>query len=95
MVKVALQAKKVPDPCSKTVHLRELLKNKCEFKWTADHEQEWASLKITLTTEPVLTFFDPSKQIKISTDSSKDDIGAVLLQATGKDYATHRLKKSA
>ena len=67
------------------MNLRELLKNKCEFKWTADHEQEWASLKITLTTEPLLTFVDPSKQIKISTDISNDSIGAVLLQATGKD----------
>ena len=34
------------------------------------HEKEWAMLKTTLTTEPVLTFFDPSKKIKISTGSS-------------------------
>lgn len=33
-----------------------------------------------------MTFFDPSKQIKVSTDSSTDGIGAVLKQADGKDW---------
>ena len=76
----------IPNSSSNTVHLRELLRDKCEFKWTADHEEEWARFKTTLTKEPVLTFFDPSKKIIISTDSSKDGIGAVLLQATGEDW---------
>lgn len=76
----------IPNLSSKTVHLRELLRDRCEFKWTSAHEAEWSRLKTTLTTEPVLTFFDPSKKIKISTDSSKDGIGAVLLQASGEDW---------
>jgi hypothetical protein len=63
----------IPNSSPKTVHLRELLRE-CEIKWTADHEEEWARLKTTLTTEPVLRFFDPSKKIKISTLSSKDGI---------------------
>lgn len=33
------------------------------------------------TTALVLTFFDPTQRIKVSTDASKDRIGAVLLQA--------------
>ncbi len=51
----------IPNLSSKTVCLRELLRDKGEFKWTADHEQEWGRLKTLLTSEPVLTFFDPSK----------------------------------
>ena len=76
----------IPNLSSKTVHLRQLLHDKCEFKWTGDHEQEWTRMKTTLTTEPVLMFFDPSRETKISTDSSKNGIGAVLLQSDGENW---------
>ena len=33
-----------------------------------------------LSNEPVLKFYDPEKEIKISSDSSKSGLGAVLLQ---------------
>lgn len=35
----------IPNLSSKTVYLRELLCDKCEFRWRADHEQEWGRLK--------------------------------------------------
>ena len=37
-------------------------------------------LKEILTTEPVLQYYDPGKQIRISSDASQNGIGAVLLQ---------------
>lgn len=40
----------------------------------------------TLTTAPVLTFFDPTKRIMVSTNASKNGIGAVLLQAAGEHW---------
>lgn len=43
-------------------------------------------LKETVTTEPVLTLFDHSKGTNISTDSSKDGLGAVLLQMNGDQW---------
>ncbi|KAF7643186.1 hypothetical protein LDENG_00243940 [Lucifuga dentata] len=67
----------IPNLSSKTVHLRQLLHDKCEFKWSDDHEEEWARLKNTLTTEPVLTFFDPSKRTKISRLIGKQDWSCV------------------
>ncbi|XP_048054388.1 uncharacterized protein K02A2.6-like [Megalobrama amblycephala] len=76
----------IPNLSSKTVYMRELLHDKCEFKWTNNHEQEWGRLKTLLTTEPVLTFFEPSRRTKISTDASKDGLGAVLLQEEGKHW---------
>ncbi|KAI7814577.1 hypothetical protein IRJ41_021834 [Triplophysa rosa] len=76
----------IPNLSSKTVYMREMLQNKTEFKWTDNHESEWDRLKTLLTTEPVLTFFDPTKRIKISTDASKDGLGAVLLQAEGENW---------
>ncbi|CAI5638743.1 unnamed protein product [Oreochromis niloticus] len=73
----------IPSLAAKTVYLRQLLHNSCEFRWNTELENEWQQLKKTLTTEPVLAYFDPKRKTKVSTDASKAGIGAVLLQAYG------------
>lgn len=89
----------IPNLTAKTSCIRELLHRDCEFKWTVKHEHEWQQLKNTLTTAPVLSFYDHTKRIKLSTDASKDGIGAVLLQAEGEHwkpvaYASRAMTKS-
>lgn len=65
----------------KTVAIRGLMQKDRGFEWTDRHNKEWQKLKETLTRELVLTFFDPTRRTKISTDASKDGLGTVLLQA--------------
>lgn len=64
----------------KTEPLRSLLKKENEFIWDEDKEKAFVDLKETLTTNPVLQFFDINKQSVISVDSSKSGVGACLLQ---------------
>ncbi|XP_065325868.1 protein NLRC3-like [Pelmatolapia mariae] len=73
----------IPSLAARTVHLRQLLHNGCKFRWSKELENEWQRLKKTLTTGPVLAYFDPKRKTKVSTDASQAGIGAVLLQAYG------------
>lgn len=75
-----------PNLSVRTSALRELLHDSTEFKWTQRNEQEWKALKTTLTTVPVLAYYDPTKKLKVSTDASKDGLGAVLRQAEGESW---------
>ncbi|KAE8276916.1 Retrovirus-related Pol polyprotein [Larimichthys crocea] len=76
----------IPNLSAKTSALRELLRDSTEFKWTTRNEREWNALKEALTKSPVLAYYDPAKRQKISTDASKDGLGAVLLQAEGDSW---------
>ena len=59
----------IPNLSAKTVTIRGLLQKDRGFEWTDRHNKEWEKLKETLTREPVLTFFDPSRKTKNSKKS--------------------------
>ncbi|XP_057292617.1 uncharacterized protein K02A2.6-like [Hydractinia symbiolongicarpus] len=54
----------------KTTPLRELVKKDVKFTWTYRHEQAFQMLKSELTSNTVLTFFDPRKPITLWVDAS-------------------------
>ena len=77
---VNYMAKFVPNLTVMTIAQRQLLleKNDCQCK--AEQAKEWQSIKDFFTTEPLLKFYDPARRSKLSSDASKDGLGAVLLQ---------------
>ena len=76
----------IPNLSTKITSLRHLLNKDTEWGWTQTHQTEFDEIKQCLIKEPVLQFFDPSKEIKLSTDASKSGIGAVLLQKVDNDW---------
>lgn len=70
----------IPEYAEVTTPLRKLLHN--DILWSFDKPQIEAveKLKQTITSLPILKFYDPSKEIKITTDASKHGLGAVLQQ---------------
>lgn len=63
----------------KTANLRMLLSKNTIWNWTDKHDMEFKNLKDAITQCPVLTYYDPNKDIALSVDSSKDSMGAVIL----------------
>ncbi|XP_038055804.1 uncharacterized protein K02A2.6-like [Patiria miniata] len=57
-----------------------------EWSWNACHDKAFGKLKQLLTEAPVLTYFNPEKELVIHTDASDRGIGAALLQ-NGKPLA--------
>ncbi|KAK9730165.1 RNase H-like domain found in reverse transcriptase [Popillia japonica] len=64
----------------KTSNLRLLLRKNISFHWSDSHQKEFDLLKDTITKAPVLKYFDRKSPLTLSVDSSKNAVGAVILQ---------------
>jgi hypothetical protein len=73
-------AKWIPDLSTVTNPLRQLLIEKNEWQWGPEHDKAWEDLKKLISSPPVLQFYDPKKPIKLSSDASKNGLGAVIMQ---------------
>lgn len=62
--------------------LTKLLKKDAEWVWGTTEEQAFHSLKSKLTSDSVLSIFDPSKENILYTDASRDGIAGILVQVT-------------
>lgn len=50
------------------------------FRWTPKCQRSFEQLKYLLTTMPVLSIADPSKEYVVCTDANKEGVGGVLMQ---------------
>ena len=63
---------------AKPVH--HLTEKTAKFKWSVQCLEAFAELKLCLTTVPILSLPDFTKQFILDTDASESSIGAVLSQ---------------
>ena len=77
-----------------------LLHKDVPYKWTADHQANFETLKVLLTKAPVLKPPDWDKEFAVHVDASETAIGSILTQCTEEGYhypiyyASRRLTKA-
>lgn len=75
--------------------LRNLLHADYVWQWCSEHQQAFENIKETLTTTPVLAYYDVNKSVKLSVDASSKSMGICLMQNDQPvAYATRAFNKS-
>ena len=77
---VQYMARFVPNLAHDLNPLRALTQKNVPFVWSSECEEAFRTVKKKLTDAPILTYFDPDKELVLQVDSSKDGLGAVLMQ---------------
>ena len=70
--------KYIPDYATVTAPLRDLTKKDAHFKWEAVHQHAFEKLKHSLTSVPLMAYFDTQKDTVITVDASPVGISAIL-----------------
>ena len=79
---------KIADPLNK---LLVNTNDKAKITMTVETKQAQKELIEAVTSEPALTVFDSSKELKVVTDASKEGLGAILMQM-GEDKKWHTVE---
>ncbi|XP_061127410.1 uncharacterized protein K02A2.6-like [Syngnathus typhle] len=66
--------------------LRDLLSKKNQWVWSHAQQNAFDQLKNELASTPVLTLYDPNKDLKMSADASSYGLGAVLFQKESEEW---------
>ena len=73
-------AKFLPSLSTTLEPIRALTRKDAVWNWSTECENAFREVKEKLTITPILAYFNPEHELVLQTDSSKDGLGAVLLQ---------------
>lgn len=60
--------------------LRRLEDKDVEWYWDENHQKAFEEVKQLITSHPVLSYYDVTKEVTLQCDASQSGIGAALLQ---------------
>ena len=60
--------------------LRKHTRKNTDFVWSPEWEQSFQEVKQKQTSAPILIYYDPTKELVLQVENSKDGVGAVLMQ---------------
>ena len=88
-------AKFLPRLADQMEPIRRLTRQHTDFEWAEEQEKALEAVKRSVTTAPVLSYYDPKAELELQCDASKKGLGAALLQR-GKPiaYATRTLMET-
>ena len=70
----------IPKYSTLTEPLRKLVRGDTKFKWTNDQETAFGNIQNVLTSDKVMSFFDPNKESEVHVDASPVRLAAILSQ---------------
>ena len=71
-------AKFAPSLSEITKPMRDILKEDFTFMWDKPQQDAFDKVKLMISNTPVLTFFDPKKELILEVDASKHGLGAAI-----------------
>ena len=77
---IQYMAKFLPNLAEDLEPIRKLTHKEVVWEWSKECKEAFQVIKKKLTSAPILSYYDPDKELTIQVDSSKDGIGAALIQ---------------
>ena len=63
-----------------TAPLRRLTEKNAHFSWTEECQQAFADIKSAMTSPPVMSYFDPTRETQLIVHGSKHGLASMLTQ---------------
>lgn len=87
-------SKFIPNLSKLTHNMRNLTRNDIPFEWTSNHETELTTLKLLISSKPILSIFNENKATVVQCDASNQELGCALMQEKPISFSSRSLSKT-